>query len=195
MAEEPRQPEKRPRVRPRFWVIVLVLLAVNYLSVALFAPGKEKSVRIPYSPEFLSQVDKGNVKKVSATGATVSGELKSEITYPPGSKDAKPAKTKSTKGGKPGATGKPAGRVHVVKKGETLGGIAQKYSVSIASIVANNNVGREKRIRIIVAWDNDLAVVKRQRETWNEKQQQNPDRPQMPLPALRLLNRWSGQAF
>ena len=57
MAEEPRQPEKRPRVRPRFWVIVLVLLAVNYLSVALFAPGKEKSVRIPYSPEFLSQVD------------------------------------------------------------------------------------------------------------------------------------------
>jgi len=50
MAEEPRQPpppappagrepEKRPRVRPRFWVIVLVLLALSYLSVALFAPG------------------------------------------------------------------------------------------------------------------------------------------------------------
>ena len=37
--------------------------------------------------------------------------------------------------------------------------------------------GREKRIRIIVAWDNDLAVVKCERETWNEKQQQNPDRP------------------
>ena len=29
MAEEPREPEKRPRVRPRFWVIVLVLLAIN----------------------------------------------------------------------------------------------------------------------------------------------------------------------
>ena len=26
MAEDKREPEKRPRVRPRFWVIVLVLL-------------------------------------------------------------------------------------------------------------------------------------------------------------------------
>jgi cell division protease FtsH len=96
MAEDQREKPKRPRVRPRFWVIVLVLLAVNYLSVALFAPGKDPSVRIPYSPEFLSQVDKGNVKKVSATGATVSGELKSEITYPPCDKDAEPAKNFDT---------------------------------------------------------------------------------------------------
>src|SRR5688500_11451387 len=91
-----REGEKRPRVRPRFWVIVLVLLAVNYVSVALFAPGKDPSVRIPYSPEFLSQVDKGNVEKIAATGATVSGELKSEITYPPGDKDAEPAKNFDT---------------------------------------------------------------------------------------------------
>ena len=77
-------------------MIVLVLLAVNYLSVALFAPGKEKSVRIPYSPEFLSQVDKGNVAKISSTGATVSGELKKEITYPPGDKDAEPTKNFDT---------------------------------------------------------------------------------------------------
>ena len=27
----------------RFWVLVLVLLALNYLSVAIFAPGREKS--------------------------------------------------------------------------------------------------------------------------------------------------------
>ena len=96
MAEDKGETPKRPRVRPRFWVIVLVLLAVNYLSVALFAPGKDPSVRIPYSPEFLAQVDKGNVEKVSATGATVSGELKSKITYPPGKKDAKPTKNFDT---------------------------------------------------------------------------------------------------
>jgi cell division protease FtsH len=96
MAEEPREQEKRPRVRPRFWVIVLVLLAINYLSVALFAPGKERSVRIPYSPEFLSQVDEGNVTKISSTGETVSGVLKKEITYPAGDKDAKPAKNFDT---------------------------------------------------------------------------------------------------
>src|SRR5918995_1024352 len=88
MAEEQREPEKRPRVRPRFWVIVLVLLAINYLSVALFAPGKEHSVKIPYSPEFLTQV--------SSTGETVSGELKKDITYPRGDKDAEPAKNFDT---------------------------------------------------------------------------------------------------
>jgi cell division protease FtsH len=96
MAEDSREPEKRPRVRPRFWVIVLVLLAANYLSVALFAPGKERSVRIPYSPEFLSQVEDGNVAKISSTGETVSGELEKEITYPPDDKEAEPAKNFDT---------------------------------------------------------------------------------------------------
>src|SRR5918995_1026964 len=96
MAEEQREPEKRPRIRPRFWVIVLVLLALNSLSVSLFAPGKERSVRIPYSPEFLSQVDDGNVKKISSTGETVSGELEKEITYPPDDKEAEPAKNFDT---------------------------------------------------------------------------------------------------
>src|SRR5690348_9901233 len=79
------------RMRPRFWVIVLVLLAVNYLSVALFAPGKERSVRIPYSPEFLTQVRDGNVSKVSSTGTTIAGVFKKEVTYPPSDKNAKPA--------------------------------------------------------------------------------------------------------
>ncbi|MGH2968660.1 MAG: ATP-dependent metallopeptidase FtsH/Yme1/Tma family protein [Solirubrobacteraceae bacterium] len=95
--EEPKKPgQPARRVRPRFWVIVLVLLAVNYLSVALFAPGKERSVRVPYSPEFLSQVREGNVQKISSTGATVSGEFKKEVTYPPGDKEAEPAKNFDT---------------------------------------------------------------------------------------------------
>ncbi len=77
-------------MRPRFWVIVLVLLVLNYLSVALFAPGKEESVRIPYSPEFLTQVRDGNVEKVSSTGATITGEFKEDVKYPPDSKEAEP---------------------------------------------------------------------------------------------------------
>src|SRR5689334_21228703 len=49
-----------------FWLVVLSLLAINYLSVALFANGKERSVRIPYTsptgaPGFVEQVEKGNV--------------------------------------------------------------------------------------------------------------------------------------
>src|SRR4051794_33600516 len=88
-----RQGDEKParRMRPRFCVIVLVLLALNYLSVALFAPGKERSVRVPYSPEFLTQVRSGNVSKISSTGATITGEFKKDVTYPPGDKKAKPA--------------------------------------------------------------------------------------------------------
>jgi cell division protease FtsH len=90
--EEPGKPAApRRRMRPRFWVIVLVLLALNYLSVALFAPGKERAVRVPYSPEFLSQVRADNVEKISSTGESVSGEFKKEVTYPPNDADAEPA--------------------------------------------------------------------------------------------------------
>ena len=41
----------------RFWVLVVVLLVLNYLSVAIFAPGREESVTIPYSPTFVDQID------------------------------------------------------------------------------------------------------------------------------------------
>ena len=40
----------------RFWVLVVVLLVLNYLSVAIFAPGREESVTIPYNPDFIEQV-------------------------------------------------------------------------------------------------------------------------------------------
>ena len=46
-------PERRSFWRTlgmRFWVLLAVLLVINYLSVAIFAPGRERSVTIPYSP-------------------------------------------------------------------------------------------------------------------------------------------------
>ena len=49
-------------------------------------------MRIPYSPQFLEQVEKGNVKRISSTGETVNGEFKKEVTYPPDDKEAEPAK-------------------------------------------------------------------------------------------------------
>src|SRR5687768_18212024 len=62
----------------RFWVLVVVLLVLNYLSVAIFAPGREASVRLPYQPDFIEQVENDNVVKISTTGESVSGELRSE---------------------------------------------------------------------------------------------------------------------
>src|ERR1044071_3221689 len=74
----------------RFWALVLILLVLNYLSVAIFAPGREKSATIPYNPTFLNQVEANNVTKISSEGEAVSGEFKKAIKYPSDAKEAVP---------------------------------------------------------------------------------------------------------
>ena len=64
----------------RFIMILLGLFVLNWLIVAVFAPP-EKRIKIPYSPTFLEQVRKGNVKEISASGDTVKGEFKKEVKY------------------------------------------------------------------------------------------------------------------
>src|SRR5215213_268571 len=84
-----------PRFRtPRMQVLLIILglLAANYIFVAMFAPGKVESVRVPYSPTFLDQVNKGNVERISAEGATVEGRFKKEFTF----EDNKPTKAFDT---------------------------------------------------------------------------------------------------
>ncbi len=74
-------PEKRPMLPfsfRRFLVILAVLLALNYLFVAIFAPADERK-RIPYTPAFIEQVESGNVKEISSKGDTVQGEYKKEV--------------------------------------------------------------------------------------------------------------------
>jgi cell division protease FtsH len=97
--EPTRDPEKtpdRPRggmkmPRPRFIVIVLVLLALNYASVALLGPGRERVIDVPYNPTFRAQVEAGNVERISAQGETVEGEFKKAVKPPddPKGKSAK----------------------------------------------------------------------------------------------------------
>src|SRR3954454_21276063 len=87
-------PSRMPRLPGgrTFWIIVLSLLAVNYLSVAFFAPGKERSVTIPYDqgspPGFLQQVTNGNVAKIKTQGASVAGEFKKDVKFPDDKADA-----------------------------------------------------------------------------------------------------------
>ena len=69
--------------RPRFIVIVLVLLTLNYVSVALLGPGKEPSIDVAYNPTFREQVSAGNVERISAKGETVEGKFKKAVN-PPG---------------------------------------------------------------------------------------------------------------
>ncbi len=68
--------------RPRFIVIVLVLLTLNYVSVALLGPGKEPSIDIAYNPTFRDQVTANNVERISAKGETVEGKFKKAVKPP-----------------------------------------------------------------------------------------------------------------
>ena len=76
------KPPEKPPMLPfswrRFVVILVVLLALNYLFVAIFAPA-EKRDRIPYTPDFISQIEKGNVKEISSKGDTVQGDFKKKV--------------------------------------------------------------------------------------------------------------------
>ena len=62
----------------RFVLILAVLLALNYLFVAIFAPAEERK-RIPYTPDFIQQVEKGNVKEIASKGETLTGDYKKKV--------------------------------------------------------------------------------------------------------------------
>ena len=75
----PKTPKKRPPgLGRRLLLFVGVLLVLNWLTVALFAPGKEERVQIPYSPTFLAQIKDGNVKSIASRGPTVQGDFRNE---------------------------------------------------------------------------------------------------------------------
>ncbi len=87
----PEQHKPRPPHRMRgFWIFVIVLLAINWLSVLLFQPASEPRVRVPFSPYFLDQVDASKVKSITTTGNTVDGTFTAKIKYPANDKNAVP---------------------------------------------------------------------------------------------------------
>src|SRR4051794_27402996 len=85
--------EKRSRMpRPsrsgmRFLGIVVLLLAINWVTVALFAPGREPTITVPFSPMFENQVRENNVDRVSTQGEAIEGHFKKPVTYPAKGKD------------------------------------------------------------------------------------------------------------
>ncbi|WP_274717457.1 ATP-dependent zinc metalloprotease FtsH [Thermoleophilum album] len=62
----------------RFLAVLAALLALNFvLANALTAPAPR--VRVPYSPFFLQQLERGNVRAISAQGEALKGELKHPV--------------------------------------------------------------------------------------------------------------------
>ena len=76
-------PRPRPSLGRRFLLIVAILLALNYATVAIFGPEEER-IRVPYSPFFLQQVRADNVKEISSKGETLTGDFKKEVKDPDG---------------------------------------------------------------------------------------------------------------
>ncbi len=75
------KPEKPPMIPfgiRRFLIILAVLLVANYVFVAIFAPPAERE-RVPYTPTFIEQVQKRNVKEIASKGETVQGEFRKEL--------------------------------------------------------------------------------------------------------------------
>ncbi len=85
------KPPRLPRVGWRFVLLVVALFALNFWLSTIFAKQTTR-VRIPYTPTFIQQINKGNVASISSQGSTVQGKFKTKVKYPPDSKDAKPAK-------------------------------------------------------------------------------------------------------
>ena len=72
------KPPMMPFSLRRTLTIIGVLLVLNYLFVAMVAP-EEKRERIPYTPTFIEQVEKGNVKEISSRGETLQGDFRREV--------------------------------------------------------------------------------------------------------------------
>ena len=66
-----------------FWIFVLVLLAVNWISVLAFRPAGAQRVAVPFSPYFLNQLEKGQVQSITSRSETVQGTFKAAVIYPP----------------------------------------------------------------------------------------------------------------
>src|SRR3954464_2816263 len=72
----------------RFWIILLVLLAVNYIIASQASNGPSR-LQVPYS-FFREEVGAGNVAEVTSTGDTIEGDFVKE-TAPPKGVDGSPS--------------------------------------------------------------------------------------------------------
>src|SRR5436190_20503088 len=88
----PKQPPSGPppHRRPSFLWFLVILIALNWVSVLLFTPsrGGEKRVTVSFNPYFLQEVQAGQVKSISTKGDSVEGTFKVKLRYPPNAKKA-----------------------------------------------------------------------------------------------------------
>src|SRR5947199_6558502 len=69
---EERKPPPPHRLR-WFWILLVVLLAVNWIGLLMSQSSGQPRVKVPFSPYFIQQVDAGHVKSISSTGDAIEG--------------------------------------------------------------------------------------------------------------------------
>ena len=79
----------------RWLLIVLALFALNVWISSLIPSGPDR-IRMPYSPNFINQVEAGNVDEISSRGTTIQGKFEAEVKYPPSGDDSKRSEHFST---------------------------------------------------------------------------------------------------
>src|SRR4051794_31187910 len=81
--KQPVRPPRAPRIGWRWIAFVVAALAINYLLATALRPNNNPQVTVPYSPFFLNQVTKDNVKEISSQGEKVTGRFVKRVHYDP----------------------------------------------------------------------------------------------------------------
>jgi cell division protease FtsH len=72
-----------------FWMLLVALLAINWLFVLISQPGTLQRVEVPFSPYFLQQLEAGKVKSITSKSNTIDGTFTTKLKYPPSDSNAK----------------------------------------------------------------------------------------------------------
>jgi cell division protease FtsH len=93
-----RQPQQQPPRGPSArWLLLLVAVGLLALNLWISSQALQPSPRVQITfSSFYNQLNKGNVSSISSTGASIQGDLKHEITYPPSGKNGQTTKLFST---------------------------------------------------------------------------------------------------
>jgi len=70
-----------PPKRPSLWVLLGLLLALDWFFVLAFQPTTPARVTVPYS-YLVSQIHASNVASVTGQGSTIQGTFRHSVTYP-----------------------------------------------------------------------------------------------------------------
>jgi cell division protease FtsH len=80
-----------------FWIFVVVLLAINWISVLVAEPNNSQPrVKISFSPFFLNEVKADQVHSISSKADQINGTFTTKVRYPPTDAKATPTTLFST---------------------------------------------------------------------------------------------------